>query len=143
MSDVSVARTEHGYQVAPETQVPAGIRLRDKARVLLGHDVTVDGGVFLAGTLHTQPRVKIGGPVRCFGDVLIGPGSEVHGGIESGGAVRILPDAKVYGHITAVTDVHLHDGCKVAGAVVTTGDIVVHGEAETGDLRPEGRVRSE
>lgn len=138
-----VVRTRTGFRVAPLTQVPSGIRMREDGILLVARGAVVQGGIFLAGSLYTQPSVEIHGPVRVGGRAVLGARAVVAGEVVAEADVRVLPEAAVHGPIHAVGDVHLFDGAVVKGSVTSGGDIVVWGGAETGTLRPRGRVRTE
>lgn len=138
-----VARTRDGFRIAARTQVPSGVRMQRDGRLLIARGAVVEGGVYLAGSLYTEPHVRVHGPVKARGRIILGAACVVAGAVESDADVRLLPGTVVHGDLRAVGDVHLFDGAVVKGTVTSGGDIVVWGGAETGRLKPAGKVRTE
>lgn len=139
----TVVRTRHGFRIKAHSQIPSGVRVNETTLLLVGRGTCIEGGIFLAGSLYTQPQVRVHGPVCVRGRVVLGAGSMVAGSIEAESDVRVLPGVHVHGGIRSTGDIHLYDGAKVDGVIEAGGDIVVWGDAATGTMRPAGRIRTE
>lgn len=140
---LTVVRTRSGFRIFRDSQIPSGVRVQEDRPLMVGRGTVIEGGVFLAGSLYTQPRVRFHGPIRARGGVVLGAGSVVAGAIEAESDIRLLPGVVVHRGVTGRSDVHLFDGAVVHGPVAAGGDIVIWGGAETGPLHPGGRIRTE
>lgn len=132
-------RIEGGHLVPAKAVVPSLRSSDPHARLTIGHDATIQGGIEHAGGVILSPRAQIWAHVHGGHEVIVGPDCHVKGNVHADGRIVVQAGARIEGSVTAGSDVLLLGDCDV-GPVSAVGDIVIVGSPKTGGLSPGGRI---
>ncbi len=113
----------------------------DNHDLWIGPYTTVQGGIQHAGRVILGRGAVTWTHVQGGAEVTIGAGCRIPGNVRATGRIVVQAGARIDGTLRAGTDVLLLGDCMV-GDVDASGDITVVGAPKTGELRPQGRVRT-
>lgn len=136
-----IRRIDGGHLVRSGSFVPSMKCTNPDAALQVGPYATVQGGIRHEGRVIVGRGAVTWTTVRGGAEVILGAETRIAGDVIATGRVVVQAGAKIDGRIKAGSDVRLLGECQV-GDVDAGGDIVIVGAPKTGELRPQGRVRT-